>query len=508
MTTLFLMMLYSTSLLGGNWTAYVTELSNSLVPINLSTNTPGTAFPGVVDLINPVITPDGTTLYVSVSGSNEVAVFNLVAETLITMIPASSPAGMAITPDGAFVYVVNQNPGGLDTITKIDVATNTVATVIPTGSTNGNSQDIAITPDGLHAYIVKENDNLVIPIDLTTDVVGAPILVEFAPVAIAITPNGETAYVVNSISNSVTPITIATNMPGPSIPVGADPLGIAITSDGTTVYVTNGLDGTVSAISTATNMVIATIPVGASPYNVAITPDSKFVYVTNGAPPGDVVIIETTTNTVVGTISFVNATTGIAISPDQAPTAAFNFTSPNTFDASQSVSPVGSIASYFWDFGDGTTLVTTSPIVTHNYAVSGMYSIRLTVTNTAGTSTTQTYTGHMIGKHGGLSATITEIITVINPSPVSPSHFAGKIIENKFATQTDIIHRLKWIPSSDPSVVEYQLFRNGKLIAVIPASGPFIYLDHNRREHVPDTYILIAITASGVQSLPVIAVVD
>ena len=53
-----------------------------------------------------------------------------------------------------------------------------------------------------------------------------------------------------------------------------------------------------------------------------------------------------------------NNPSAIAITPDQAPTAAFTSVpgspgSPTHFDASASVSPVGSIASYAWKFGDG-----------------------------------------------------------------------------------------------------------------------------------------------------------
>jgi len=496
----------------GSWFAYVTSIfANSITPINLSTNTPGTAFTGASGFTNPVITPDGRTLYVADEESNFVAVFNLATNTLITTIPVTAPGGMAISPDGAFIYAANERA---DTITKISTATNTVVTTIPTGVAGGNPVDVAITSDGTTAYVVNLDANNVTPINLTTNIAGAAIPVGVGPRAIAITPNGQTAYVVNFNSGTLTPITIATNIPSPAITVGfgQEPTGLAITPNGTAVYVVNSLANSVAVVDIATNTVVANVSVGTLPQNIAITPDSKFAYVVNSTAPGSVSVIDTATNTVVDTIPLSVDLMAIVISPDQAPVAAFSFTSPNTFDASASVTAVGSIATYAWDFGDGTTLVTTSPIVTHNYAASGMYVVTLTVTNTAGTSTTQTYTGHMFSNHGGPSATITEVITVIIPPPPPvppspPSHFAGKTIENKFATQTDIIHRLKWKPSPDPSVSKYELFRNGKLIAVVPASGPFVYLDHNRRENVPDIYTLIAITASGVQSLPVIAVV-
>jgi PKD repeat protein len=55
-----------------------------------------------------------------------------------------------------------------------------------------------------------------------------------------------------------------------------------------------------------------------------------------------------------------------------------------TFNASESYDPDGgSIASYYWDFGDGTNTTITNPITTHNYAQCRKtpYKINLTITD-------------------------------------------------------------------------------------------------------------------------------
>ncbi|HEX7165698.1 MAG TPA: S8 family serine peptidase [Acidimicrobiales bacterium] len=59
-----------------------------------------------------------------------------------------------------------------------------------------------------------------------------------------------------------------------------------------------------------------------------------------------------------------------------------------TFDASASSDPDGSIASWTFEFGDGATMVSSSPVVTHSYAAtrSTMYGWRVTVTDDAGVS--------------------------------------------------------------------------------------------------------------------------
>jgi PKD repeat protein len=79
-----------------------------------------------------------------------------------------------------------------------------------------------------------------------------------------------------------------------------------------------------------------------------------------------------------------------ALTPNQLPTAvATSGCTVNvcTFDGSGSVDPDGSIASYAWNFGDGTTGTGVNP--SHAYTAAGSYVVTLTVTdNRGGTAST------------------------------------------------------------------------------------------------------------------------
>lgn len=81
--------------------------------------------------------------------------------------------------------------------------------------------------------------------------------------------------------------------------------------------------------------------------------------------------------------------------PNQPPVASFTSSCTDlscAFDGSGSSDPEGSIASYAWNFGDGSTGTGSAP--SHLYPATGSYSVALTVTDGAGAtgSTTRTVT--------------------------------------------------------------------------------------------------------------------
>jgi PKD repeat protein len=69
-----------------------------------------------------------------------------------------------------------------------------------------------------------------------------------------------------------------------------------------------------------------------------------------------------------------------------------------TFDGSGSVDPDGSITTYAWDFGDGTSA--SGPVVQHTYAQAGTYTVQLTVLDA-----------------GGLIGQATWAVAVVEPTP-------------------------------------------------------------------------------------------
>ena len=501
------------------WFVYVVDrFTGSATPIDVATNTPGSAistkgaFPADV-----AITPDGKTAYVinagmpfmfgpGIPGSARVIdIATSVMTTTISLAPVFFPAGIAITPDGKTVYVSGSDVLEEGYVIPISTDTNTLGTPIGLGPNRLGS--IAITPDGRTAFVLTSIAGNVIPITLATQSVGVPIdfgRLDFLQ-SIAITPDGSLAYITTS-NTQLNQLDIASLSPGTPIQLPYVGDSIAITPDGTKAYVTcpNGLNNRiVLPVDLQTQTADAGIDIPDKPFAIAITPDGRAAYVTTS---GNVIIpIALDTQRVGSAIHL--AGTSLAITPDQAPVAFFTVEvasahSPTIFDASASTTATGTIVSYSWDFGDGNRETTGTPIVSHVYTADGQYHVTLTVTNSAGTSTTQTFTGETVSNNGGPSARFSQMIRI---SILPPNHLQGKQIKTRLLIQTDLVNLIKWNPPASGAVpISYEVYRNNlnTLIGTVPANKILKFEDRNRQKNVAYTYYVVSIDSTGASSLP------
>ena len=395
--------------------------SNTVTPINTATNATGTP----VSLTSPTaiaITPNGqTALIASWTGGTVTPVTLSTGAKGTPITVGTNPTAIAITPDGTKAYVANYNGNGAGTVTEITLSGD-ATTTIPVGRGPGG---IVITPNGATAYVANNYDGTVTPINIATNTAGTPITVGAGgnlsrTDAIAITPNGSTVYAGNYTSDDIVPITVATNTAGTPITAITNPLAIAITPDGSTAYITeDGTPGHVVALTLANSGLGTPITVGNNPQGIAITPDQATAYIANynGLGASVVTPINLANNTAETPITVGDGPQSVAITPDQPPAASFTATpapsdSTTSFDASASTVAYGSITDYHWNFGDGTTADTTTPTTTHPYATAGNYTVTLTETDTAGTSTSQLFDGQTMIRDGGPSAQTSQTLTI------------------------------------------------------------------------------------------------
>jgi YVTN family beta-propeller protein len=302
--------------------AYIANNNNDFLPgastvsvLDLTTNTViKTITHGSFDQPYTItINPIGTRAYVTNSNGTTVTIIDIASNTVIGTIEGfDGPSGMVITPDGKTAYVNNYGgPDGVGsgngtTISVVNLITNTIV-----GSSivvNRAPAALAMTPDGAFVYVANYVDGnsftgTVQIIQVGSNKVVGRIVGFSGPFSIAITPNGKFAYVTNFGSNNFTPvgrtvsvIDIFTNSVIATIPVGTQASGLAITPNGKTAYVSNyntlylGPEftlltpgqGTINVIDIATNTVLFPVIItGASPANIAISPDGKRAYVSN-----------------------------------------------------------------------------------------------------------------------------------------------------------------------------------------------------------------------------------
>ncbi|MBI1815238.1 MAG: YncE family protein [Deltaproteobacteria bacterium] len=195
--------------------------------------------------------------YVSNSGDNTISVIDTSTNTVTATIPVgSSPGALAVSPDGAQVYVANRGDGvSPGSLTVVSTASNSVIATVPVGI---NPAGVTALSDGSRVYVNNRGDNTVSVIDTASDTV--------------------------------------TN----ALPVGMSPLGLAALPNGSRVYVGNLFSNTISVIDTNSDTVTVTIPFS-SPTFIAIRPDGGRAFV--GTPYAKVAVIDTASNTVTDAVN-------------------------------------------------------------------------------------------------------------------------------------------------------------------------------------------------------------
>jgi len=106
-----------------------------------------------------------------------------------------------------------------------------------------------------------------------------------------------------------------------------------------------------------------------------------------------------------------------------------------------------------------------------------------------------------------LSNTLIQLIGTV----LSPRDLKGRQVENKFATQTDIINVISWkAPLIGPTPVAYKIYKDSELtqllktVKVSPNSSKknYEFVEHNREKGKTYHYYIVAVDSMGNTSLP------
>ena len=425
-------------------------------------------------MLFPLLTHNAPYVYV-VNQINEVFVIDGATNSILTTIQIPSLGlsyptdlqGIASAPNGKTVCVCNQNAFGTTpfaiTVSVIDATLAIPALLVPIIEgfpVNSGPIDIAYTTDSNSVYITSLDGNVYSVTGITSSQTVATATSAIPnPYAITIgnTPNGETAYIGTHGSGIYYMLTL-NNIPH-QIPFfdysNVNIQDIAIAPNGLTVYAV-GEDSLYNTallyvIDTGSNMITDTIdlPSGSTPTGIVVSPDGNYLYISDQGNQ-DVIVIPTNNLSNISTFSSPSPK-ALAITSDSKELYVAGETSPRI------------VSSYLVPAGAPAASIT---LVGANFQP--------------------------------FSITVIGSLSLLPPSSVS-----GCKTKNVFLLQTDYINNITWTAPTSGSPAAYAIYRDAtltQLVAIVPASEPLQYYDHDRNPSVTYSYYIVSVDANGNQS--------
>lgn len=282
--------------------------------------------------------PDGSLLAVVNSSDGTVSIISTLTETVLTTITVgSSPITPAWSRDGALVAVTNYSD---NTISIIELATLSVIETVPVGT---NPLGVCFSPDGTYLAVSEQSDGTISTVETAGWTIANTGSVGTTPAGLDIALDGSYIAVADTTDSNVYIVDPAALTVSQTIPVGLTPGAVAIDPAGAFVVCTNGSDGTVSVIETTGWTVTNTITVGSAPTVLDVAPDSSFVAVPN-AGDDTMSIIRTADWTVASTTAVTNpqALVIFPIPPSPDEVGEYNVATANSADNTATVLDVTS----------------------------------------------------------------------------------------------------------------------------------------------------------------------
>ncbi len=464
------------------------------------------------------VAPNGQELYTTDASSGTVSALSIAGggtPTLQTVVASgadadSSPDGIAVAPNGQELYVANYDDGTISTFTiGPDGTLIQQGTGAPSGADSSSDPvDVVVAPNGQNLYATNLAGGTVSTFTigaggaLTQEGTGVPSGAGGAslPRGLAITPNGQDLYVANTGLGVGTVSTFSIGAGGALTQLGtglisgtgpsSTPWDVAVSPNGRELYVTNFGAGTVSTFSIGAGGALAQQGTGvisganttSQPEALAVSPNGQQLYVTNFGE-GTVSTFSIGaggTLTQQGTGALVDSDpssqpAAVAVSPDAGPSAAFTETpaaagSPSVFNAQASSPGSAPIASYAWQFGDGSSA--SGAVVDHVFATAGTYKVTLTLTATDSCSVFGPFTGKTAFCTADPAAVSSHTITIPAPPTTAPQPASTTPAPPSTTPAPPSTILPPSAPSNAFSVVSHKIAGNGTITLVVLTHAP------------------------------------
>lgn len=270
--------------------------SGALVPIQGSSSAPTGSVP-VSMAVHPsgkitfiANNADGTvTILARNTGNGVLSVPPLPTGTLNQPPPimaGANPVAMSITPNGSFLYVLNQGSNNISAF-SVDVVNNTLNGIATVGTGLTNPQFMAISPDSKTLYVSSPTSGNIASYGIGTDgkLSAATVSgVGGSPGFMVVDPQVRFLYFTNPATNSVRIFSlssgaITTEISGSPFSTGANPSSLAINASASFLLCTNFGANSVSGFSISPSGALT--PVSGSPFTTGVNPSFVVIDKTN-----------------------------------------------------------------------------------------------------------------------------------------------------------------------------------------------------------------------------------
>lgn len=266
--------------------AYVTTGSGQLRTIDVAsgalTGSPIAVdpSPGLADPWGVAISPDGRYAYTANRGipstyGPRIGVIDLAAGSRVAAPAATvATADLAVSPDGARVYMAPESSGGFGYAAWLDTADRISQTLVtaPTATDEiRDSRGVAVSPDGARAYFANAQSDRILVADtaLTQVVQRIDLASGTRPLGLAVNRAGTRLYSANYFGDSISVVSLPDGavVDDIQLPGTGNPLAIALSPDDTVAWVVSGSSNTVFAVQlmpfAPTDLAAAAADVGA-----------------------------------------------------------------------------------------------------------------------------------------------------------------------------------------------------------------------------------------------------
>jgi YVTN family beta-propeller protein len=224
---------------------------------------------GVSDPEQLAVTADGR-LFITSEDTGRLQVVDEATGKLLASVPVGhEPEGVDLSPDGKTAWVTSEGDG---TVTVVDTAANKPIKTLPVAERPRNT---AFSPDGSRAYVSGEFDRVVKVIDTRNLTILNTVKMSgdtLRPMDVKISPDGRRLYVSTGRGKQIVALDAVALTQEGAVEAGQRPWGIGLSPDGKRLFSANGPSNDVSVIDTGTLKVVATLPAGTGPWGVAVVP--------------------------------------------------------------------------------------------------------------------------------------------------------------------------------------------------------------------------------------------